>query len=85
MSNVDGNNLNVEFGPIPGTFIYVDNPDLGKFNCGVPKCKFNQNLCPRELSLQTSSGNYCMSICAAVYNNDQVNKNKDILGPIAGD
>lgn len=34
LSNVDGNNLNVKFGPIPGTFIRVDNPDLGKFNCG---------------------------------------------------
>jgi len=46
MSNVDGNNLNMKFGPIPGTFIRVDNPDLGKFNCGSPSCSFNQNICP---------------------------------------
>jgi hypothetical protein len=51
MSNVDGNNLNIRFGPIPGTFIRVDNPDLGKFNCGSPSCSFNQNICPPELTL----------------------------------
>jgi hypothetical protein len=47
MSNVDGNNLNMYTGPIPGTFIKVDNPDLGRFNCGSPACKFDQNKCPK--------------------------------------
>ena len=46
MSNVDGNNVNMKFGPIPGTFTRVDNPDLGKFNCGSPGCAFKQDLCP---------------------------------------
>ena len=46
LSNVDGNNLNIEFGPIPGTFQKVNNPGLGKFNCGTPGCRFNQQLCP---------------------------------------
>lgn len=85
LSNVDGNNLNIEFGPIPGTYQKVNNPDLGKFNCGTPSCRFNQNVCPPEISLETGSGKYCMSICAAVYNNQQVEKHRDILGPIAGD
>ena len=85
MSNVDGNNLNVKFGPIPGTFIKVDNPDLGKFNCGSPSCTFNQKVCPPELSLEKADGTYCMSICAAVFNAEQVKKYPDILGPIASD
>jgi len=85
MSNVDGNNLNVRFGPIPGTYQKVNNPDLGKFNCGSPSCTFNQNSCPQELKLQKSDGSYCMSICAAVNNNEQVNKYPNILGPIAND
>ncbi len=85
LSNVDGNNLNVRFGPIPGTFIKVNNPDLGKFNCGSPSCTFNQGICPRELKLQKADGTYCMSICAAVYNGEQVNKYPNILGPIAND
>lgn len=85
LSNVDGNNLNVRFGPIPGTFIYVDNPDLGKFNCGSPSCSFNQDVCPPELTLEKPDGTYCMSICAAIYNADQVRKYPDILGPIASD
>jgi hypothetical protein len=85
LSNVDGNNINIAFGPIPGTYQKVDNPDLGKFNCGSPSCTFNQDLCPREIKYQTKSGSYCMSICAAVYNAQQVQANKDILGPIAAD
>lgn len=85
LSNVDGNNLNIEFGPIPGTYQKVNNPDLGKFNCGTPGCRFNQQLCPPEIQLETSSGKYCMSICAAVYNGQQVQKHQDILGPIARD
>eukprot|EP00919_Chromeraceae_sp_WS-2016_P027482 GHVR01065260.1.p1 GENE.GHVR01065260.1~~GHVR01065260.1.p1 ORF type:complete len:105 (+),score=8.18 GHVR01065260.1:571-885(+) len=85
MSNVDGNNLNIAFGPIPGTYIKVDNPDLGKFNCGSPSCKFKQERCPPELTLIKSSGNYCMSICAAVNNPEQVKKYPKILGPIASD
>jgi hypothetical protein len=48
---VDGNNLGVKFGPIAGTFIKVDNPDLGKFNCGTPGCTINQQKCPKELRL----------------------------------
>lgn len=85
MSNVDGNNLGVKFGPIPGTFTRVDNPDLGKFNCGSPGCTINQQKCPKELRLEKSTGSYCMSICAAVFNDEQVRKYPDILGPIAKD
>lgn len=85
LSNVDGNNLGVSFGPIAGTFIKVNNPDLGKFNCGSPGCTINQNSCPPELTLEKPSGKFCMSICAAVYNNAQVQKYPDILGPIASD
>lgn len=85
LSNVDGNNLGIRFGPIPGTFIRVDNPDLGKFNCGTPGCTINQQKCPKELRLEKSTGSYCMSICAAVFNADQVKKYPTILGPIAND
>lgn len=46
LSNVDGHNIPVYFGPTPGTFSYVDNPDLGKYNCGSPSCTLNTNICP---------------------------------------
>jgi hypothetical protein len=86
MSNVDGYNIPVYFGPTPGSFRYVDNPDLGKFNCGSPSCNLDTSRCPRELQFKGASGRtYCYSICAAIYNNEQVQNNKDILGPIASD
>ena len=86
MSNVDGYNIPVYFGPTPGSFSYVDNPDLGKFNCGSPSCNLDTSRCPRELQFKGASGRtYCYSICAAIYNNEQVQNNKDILGPIASD
>lgn len=70
LSNVDGYNLPIYFGPTPGTFIKVDNPDLGKFNCGSPSCRLNTSKCPRELQTVGSTGRTsCYSICAAVYNN----------------
>ena len=75
----------MKFGPIPGTYTKVDNPDLGKFNCGSPSCGFNVDVCPPELTLVKPDGKYCMSICAAVYNPQQVEKYPDILGPIAAD
>lgn len=83
LSNVDGNNIGIKFGPIEGTYIKVDNPDLGKFNCGSPGCTINQKECPPELQLEKETGTFCMSICAAVYNQEQVKKYPDILGPIA--
>jgi len=46
LSNVDGNNLNVAFGPIEGSYKKVNNPSLGKFNCGHTKCMFDINKCP---------------------------------------
>ena len=85
LSNVDGHNVGMKFGPIAGTFTPVDNPDLGKFNCGSPGCRLDQTKCPPELTLSKPSGNFCMSICAAVHNNEQVQKFPDILGPIASD
>lgn len=86
LSNVDGFNIPVYFGPVSGTYRYVDNSNLGRFNCGAPGCRLNSDLCPRELKFTGENGRaYCFSICAAVYNNDQVQRNNDILGPIASD
>jgi hypothetical protein len=86
MSNVDSFNIPVHFGPKPGTFRKVNNPDLRKFNCGSPLCNLNTSKYPRKLQFQGISGlTYCYSICAAVNNNAQVQAHSDILCPIAKD
>jgi hypothetical protein len=86
LSNVDGFNIPVSFGPTPGSFLYVENAGLGKYNCGSPSCKLNTNECPRELQFKGGDGHiYCYSICAAVNNHQQIQRNYDILGPIAND
>lgn len=46
ISNVDGYNVPIYFAPIPGTYQKVNNPDLGKYNCGNPGCTLNANSCP---------------------------------------
>ena len=85
ISNVDGYNVPIYFGLVPGTFQYVNNPDLGKFNCGNPGCTLNTNSCPQELRISGGDGTYCYSICAAVYDQNQVNNHWNILNPIASD
>jgi hypothetical protein len=35
LSNVDGNTLGMTIRPIPGQYTMVNNPSLGKYNCGT--------------------------------------------------
>jgi hypothetical protein len=35
LSNVDGNTLSMTIRPIPGQYTSVNNPSLGKYNCGT--------------------------------------------------
>jgi len=73
ISLVDGYNLPVSIVPVQGTYQPVNNPSLGKFNCGAPKCgNFNMNKCPPELQMRGQYGTYCASICTAVNNPTKV-------------
>lgn len=74
LSLVNGYNLPISIKPIPGSFETVNRTDLGKFNCGSPKCSnFNMSQCPPELTIKGKNGPYCASICAAVNNMGRVN------------
>ncbi len=35
LSNVDGNTISMTIQPIPGQYTSVNNPSLGKYNCGT--------------------------------------------------
>lgn len=74
VSLVDGYNIPISITPIEGTYQRVNNPDLGKFNCGNPGCKpFDMSQCPPELTMKGKDGTYCASICTAVHNPHKVN------------
>jgi hypothetical protein len=73
LSLVDGYNLPISISPIAGSYQNVNNPDLGRFNCGAPKCKpFDMSKCPDELLINGAGGTYCASICTAVNNPSSV-------------
>ncbi len=38
LSNVDGNTMSMTIRPIPGQYTSVNNPSLGKYNCGTVSC-----------------------------------------------
>ena len=38
LSNVDGNTISMTIQPIPGQYTPVNNPSLGKYNCGTVSC-----------------------------------------------
>ncbi len=38
LSNVDGCSVGMTIRPIPGQYTSVDNPSLGKYNCGTVSC-----------------------------------------------
>jgi hypothetical protein len=38
LSNVDGNTVSMTIRPIPGQYTSVNNPSLGKYNCGTVSC-----------------------------------------------
>ncbi|KND02008.1 uncharacterized protein SPPG_09028 [Spizellomyces punctatus DAOM BR117] len=61
LSNVDGHNIGIQIDAF-GT--RVNNPDLGKFNCGNPTCRMDTSKCPPELQMTDSTGH---TSCAAVY------------------
>ncbi|CAF1103904.1 unnamed protein product [Rotaria sordida] len=72
ISNVDGNSMSMTIRPIPGQFTQVNNPSLGKYNCGAPTCIFDPNRCPPELQMDDGTGRkVCASICAAINNAQQ--------------
>jgi hypothetical protein len=74
ISLVDGYNLPISIRPVQGTYKPVNNPSLGKFNCGAPQCtNFDTEKCPAELQIKGQVGNYCTSICTAVNNPTTVN------------
>jgi len=73
LSNVDGYNLAISIAPYDGS--PVNNPDLGRYNCGAISCTMNTAICPPELQKTDSSGNtMCLSICHAVHDVDQRSK-----------
>lgn len=73
VSLVDGFNLNIRIKPIPGSYQNVNNPDLGRFNCGTIGCSnFDMKKCPPELTIRGKDGTYCASICTAVNNPNKV-------------
>eukprot|EP00128_Syssomonas_multiformis_P012599 Colp12_sorted_trinity150504_noHs@22686 len=73
LSLVDGYNVGIKVAPVPGHYSPVNNPDLGKYNCGAPTCTMNaKGGCPPELMMVGSDGTVvCASICAAIFNNAQ--------------
>jgi hypothetical protein len=79
LSNVDGYSIGMEIRPIPGQFKKVNNPKLGKFNCGTASCTFNTKKCPPELQMDDGAGHkVCASICAAINNAQQRAKHADL-------
>lgn len=62
LSAVDGFNVGIKVEAIDG----IANPAAGQL-CDAPSCKMDVNLCPPELR----SGNSCLSICSAVYDDAQ--------------
>ncbi|CAF4268641.1 unnamed protein product [Rotaria sp. Silwood2] len=72
LSNVDGNSMSMIIQPIPGQYTSVNNPSLGKYNCGTATCIFDPSKCPPELQMDDGTGRkVCASICAAIYNAQQ--------------
>ncbi|CAF3409652.1 unnamed protein product [Rotaria sp. Silwood1] len=72
LSNVDGNTISMTIRPIPGQYTRVNNPSLGKYNCGTATCIFDPNRCPPELQMDDGTGRkICASICAAIHNAQQ--------------
>ncbi|CAF3140626.1 unnamed protein product [Rotaria sp. Silwood2] len=72
LSNVDGNSMSMIIRPIPGQYTSVNNPSLGKYNCGSATCIFDPSKCPPELQMDDGTGRkVCASICAAIYNAQQ--------------
>ncbi|KAJ3166026.1 hypothetical protein HDU88_003569 [Geranomyces variabilis] len=64
LSNVDGHSVGIK---IEAFGTQVNNPALGRFNCGNPQCAMDMSKCPPELSRKTSSGRtVCLAISAAV-------------------
>ena len=81
LSLVDGYNLPVSITPTPGSYQNVNNPGLGRFNCGAPKCKtFNMAKCPPELLINGTAGTYCASICTAVNSPSSVQDPSYLVG-----
>lgn len=73
ISLVDGFNLPISVAPVAGSYQYVNNPSLGKFNCGSPSCStFDVTKCPPELTMKGQAGTYCASACTAVNNINRV-------------
>jgi len=72
LSNVDGNSVGMTIRPIPGQYTSVNNPTLGKYNCGAATCTFDASRCPPELKMDDGTGRVvCASICAAIHNPEQ--------------
>jgi hypothetical protein len=72
LSNVDGHSIGVSVEPVSGQCQMINNPHLGRFNCGSPKCSMNTRQCPPELRIYDGNNHtYCMSICAAVMSESQ--------------
>ncbi|CAF3747141.1 unnamed protein product [Rotaria sp. Silwood1] len=72
LSNVDGHSIGMTIKPIPGQYTMVNNPSLGKYNCGTATCTFDANRCPPELQMDDGAGHkVCASICAAIHNAQQ--------------
>ncbi|KAI8586066.1 thaumatin-like protein, partial [Geranomyces variabilis] len=72
LSNVDGHSVGIK---IEAFGTQVNNPGLGRFNCGSPQCAMDMSKCPPELSRKTSSGRtVCLAIsaahCCSPYNNN---------------
>ncbi|KAJ3163476.1 hypothetical protein HDU86_000055 [Geranomyces michiganensis] len=64
LSNVDGHSVGIR---IEAFGTQVNNPGLGRFNCGSPACSMDMSKCPPELTRKTSSGRtVCLAIHAAV-------------------
>ncbi|TPX62205.1 hypothetical protein SpCBS45565_g07076 [Spizellomyces sp. 'palustris'] len=61
LSNVDGHNIGIQIDAF-GT--RVNNPALGKFNCGNPTCRMDTSKCPAELQMTDLTGH---TSCAAIY------------------
>ncbi|CAF1354241.1 unnamed protein product, partial [Didymodactylos carnosus] len=79
LSNVDGHSIAMTMRPIPGQYQMVNNPELGKYNCGSATCTFNMNRCPPELSMEDGNGGrVCASICAAIHNPGQRAKHQHL-------
>lgn len=72
MSLVDGYSISTEVYPVADQCQMVNNPHLGRFNCGRAFCRMNTRQCPPELQISDARNHtYCLSICAAVWMGSQ--------------